>query len=154
MEVVQGVEDPLTIQARVQGVLQALQSVQSHRVQLGLSRKEAESEGDSLRARIQDPDKIPITDYAVTEEMKTDRVVHRMFDTLALAEDKIQTLERLSPNGAPTASLRRLQDDVRVARNRINDHMAAVRPAIEARLRRRWSRRPRKPWSRRIANWC
>ncbi len=137
LEVELGVEDLETIKARREAVLTALQSLQNSKVTLTFSRKEVESDLAGLRARIQDPDKIPVTDFAVFEEVKTDPVVQRQLARRADVEDKIREWERLSPTGAPASALKGYQAEARAVQERINAHIASVRPAIEARLRRK-----------------
>jgi capsular exopolysaccharide synthesis family protein len=130
-----GVEPADAVSSKIQAALSALNSLQTLKVTLALTRKELEVERNGLRDKVQEPDRIVITDFAVAEEMKNDPIIARHHLRLGELEDKIREWERLSPSGAPPSAVTNYQKDSRAIRERIRDHIAAMRPSIEARLR-------------------
>ncbi len=130
-----GAEDPDTLKLRIAQAMSTLGITQNHKVQVAMSRKEAESELAALRAKVQSPDRIVITDFAVAAEVANDPVIVRHHTSMAELEAKIGQWERLSPRGAPSGTLKGHQEEMRSIRERINTYIASMRPAIETRLR-------------------
>jgi polysaccharide biosynthesis transport protein len=130
-----GTEDPDTLKLRITQAMSNQAITQNHKVQVTLSRKEAESELAALQAKVKSPDKIVITDFAVADEVKNDPVIVGHHTRMAQLETKIGEWERLSPRGPPSGTLKGHQEEMQAVRDRINTYIASMRPAIETRLR-------------------
>jgi succinoglycan biosynthesis transport protein ExoP len=134
-EAATGIEDPETTKTRITAAMTALAAAQSQKLHLSLSRKEAETELAAFQAKVKEPDKIVITDFAVVDELKNDPILATQHARMVQLETRIGEWMRLSPTGAPGGALKGYQEEMRSIRERINNHIALLRPSIEARLR-------------------
>jgi capsular exopolysaccharide synthesis family protein len=130
-----GLDDPETIKIKIGNALQALTALQARKVELQLARQAAQSELAGLEARVKDPRKIVISDFAFAEEMKLDRVVAKAFDHLAELDEKEQRLRRVAANGSGESALTAVRSERAVVEQSIAQHAARMRPGIEAKLR-------------------
>jgi capsular exopolysaccharide synthesis family protein len=130
-----GLDDPETMQVRYQTALGQLAAAQTPAVPLQLELKKAEVELATILARLKAPETIPISEFAIDEELKLDPVIKKHFEDLAVNAVKIQEIKsKISPRAqgpllhGPLAE----QKSILATLTALRDEM---RTDIEARLR-------------------
>lgn len=130
-----GMDDPDTVKAKWEALMRALDVLQTQRLKIGFDRKEAEIELANFKARVDDPNSIVITLYAVEQELKNDEVLKKVYLRLAELDEKVVNLERISAGGVGAGGLRALAAERKVIQDRLAAQFQAMRPGVEAKLR-------------------
>ncbi len=113
-----GLDDPETIASRYQAAVQQLAAAQNQQIPIDLEAKKAEVELAAAQAKIDKPDLIRVSDYAVMEQLRQNDLVKAHLARLAVIEAKIQEIKAVTTTAAQPDALRNVQVE------RSNEHKA------------------------------
>jgi succinoglycan biosynthesis transport protein ExoP len=130
-----GVDDPETVRLRQATTMQQLSAVQTQRVQLQLKRKENEVELAGARERVNHPESIAISDFAITEELKQDGVMKKHFDRLTEIESQMQRIRRVAATDSKGGDLKTFEKERDTLLKTMDDYQKSVQAPVVARLR-------------------